>query len=262
MRSNTIELEYNKSIATLWLNQPDKGNALSLEMAREITLALDSLVKNHCRLLIIRGRGKHFCTGADLAEMRSSAKADFDSNKKDAIALSDMFQRLQHLPIPVVAVVHGAVYGGASGLVCCADIAIGIRSTETPINFCFSEVKLGLAPAIISGYVINAIGLRQVRRYFLSAENINQDTALKIGLLHQLIHHEELDYFIKSMGEKFQKNSPQAMAACKLLLENSKYYNHQEYTRASTELIARLRASPEGLEGINAFFEKRPPHWI
>lgn len=261
MRATTIELQYNNGVATLWLNRPDKGNALSLEMASEITQALDSVIKDNCRLLIIRGKGKHFCTGADLEEMHVSAKADFDTNHNDAIALSELLQRLQHLPIPVVALVHGAVYGGGSGLVCCADIAIGIRNTETPIEFCFSEVKLGLAPAIISGYVIDAIGLRQVRRYFLSAESIDQDTALDIGLLHQLIDREELDYFIKSLSENFQKNSPQAMAACKLLLENSKYFNHQEHTRASTELIARLRASPEGLEGVNAFFEKRPPHW-
>lgn len=261
MRATTTELQYRNCIATLWLNRPDKGNALCLEMAREITQALDSVVKDNCRLLIIRGKGKHFCTGADLDEMRSSAKADFETNHKNATALSELMQRLQHLPIPVVALVHGAVYGGGSGLVCCADIAVGIRNTEIPIEFCFSEVKLGLAPAIISGYVIDAIGLRQVRRYFLSAERIDQDTALNIGLLHQLIDCEELDHFIKVLSENFQKNSPLAMAACKLLLENSKYFNHQEYTRASTELIARLRASPEGLEGVNAFLDKRAPHW-
>lgn len=261
MRATTIELQYSNAIATLWLNRPDKGNALSLEMAKEIIQALECVVKDNCRLLIIRARGKHFCCGADLEEMRRSAKLDFDSNHNDAMALSELFQRLQHLPIPVVALVHGAVYGGGSGLVCCADIAVGIRNTDSPIDFCFSEVKLGLAPAIISGYVIDAIGLRQVRRYFLSAESIDQDTAVNIGLLHQLIDPQELDYFIKALGENFHKNSPQAMAACKLLLENSKYFNHQEHTRASTELIARLRASPEGLEGVNAFFEKRAAHW-
>lgn len=261
MRATTIELQYSNGIATLWLNRPDKGNALSLTMAEEISQALNSLVKDNCRLLIIRGKGKHFCSGADLEEMRTSAKSDFDSNHNDAIALSTLFQNLQNLPIPVVTLVHGAVYGGGSGLVCCADIAVGIRHTVSPVEFCFSEVKLGLAPAIISGYVIDAIGLRQARRYFLSAESIDQDTALRIGLLHQLIDQEELDYFIKALSENFQKNSPQAMAACKLLLENSKYFTHQEHTRASTELIARLRASPEGLEGVNAFFDKRAPHW-
>lgn len=261
---NSIETESStQGVMTLWLNNPEKSNAITKEMIHEIISALETIKNDEStRALILRGRGENFCAGADINEMRASGQRDFNDNLADSVLLARLFHQLQQLNIPVIAVIQGLFIGGGAGFVCCADIAIGIDNPSNPPRCFFSEVKLGLVPAVISPYVIDAIGLRQTRRYFLSAEVIDTETALNLGLLHQLCPADQIDMQLQLLCAQLLNNSPIAMNACKHLLRDSKYFtNHLAQESACCELIARLRASDQGREGLSAFLEKRNPIW-
>ena len=258
---NTIELEYaEKGFATLWLNRPEKNNAFNAEMIRELVLAIDQVQANkNLRFLLLRGRGKHFCAGADLAWMQQSAQLDFNANLNDARELAELMYSLYHLKLPTLAVVQGAAFGGAVGLVACCDMAIGAHDAV----FSLSEVRIGLAPAVISPFVVKAIGERATRRYAMTGERFSGERARELGLLSETYAAAELDDALHGWLDNLMLNSPQAMRASKDLLREASSASVSPALRRYTEnAIARIRVSPEGQEGLNAFLEKRKPRWL
>ncbi|MGH8355816.1 MAG: gamma-carboxygeranoyl-CoA hydratase, partial [Pseudomonas sp.] len=256
----TIQLEIDaRGIATLWLNRPEKHNAFNAEMIRELILALDAVQANRSlRFLLLRGRGKHFCAGADLAWMQQSASLDYNANLNDARELAELMHNLYQLKIPSLAVVQGAAFGGALGLVGCCDMAIGASDAQ----FCLSEVRIGLAPAVISPFVVQAIGERAARRYALTAERFGGERARELGLLAECYPAAELDEALGKWVDNLLLNSPQAMQASKdLLKEVGSGVLTPALRRYTENAIARLRVSPEGQEGLRAFLDKRKPAW-
>ncbi|MGF6693986.1 methylglutaconyl-CoA hydratase [Metapseudomonas resinovorans] len=257
---NTLQLDIaDNGVATLWLNRPDKNNAFNAGMIRELILALDA-VKAHgkVRFLVLRGRGRHFSAGADLAWMQESAQLDYTANLDDARELAELMYNLYHLKVPTLAVVQGAAFGGALGLISCCDMAIGAVDAQ----FCLSEVRIGLAPAVISPFVVQAIGERAARRYALTAERFSGERARELGLLAECYPAEELDQAVEAWTANLLQNSPQGMSATKDLLREvgsgALSPNLRRYTESA---IARIRVSPEGQEGLRAFLEKRKPSW-
>ncbi|WP_407311046.1 enoyl-CoA hydratase-related protein [Pseudomonas sp. nanlin1] len=257
---DTVQLQHDaRGFATLWLNRPEKRNAFDALMINELTQALaDVEGASHVRFLLLRGRGQHFCAGADLAWMQASASLGEQRNRREAQALGELMARLAQLALPTLAVVQGAAIGGAVGLVSCCDMAIG----STDALFSLSEVRLGLAPALISPYVVQAIGPRAARRYALSAERFDGQRAASLGLLNEACTAEQLEARLEHWVTQLLLNGPEAMRATKALLtEVGSGITTPQVRRACEDTIARLRTGAEGQEGLRAFLEKRPPHW-
>ncbi|SDT24391.1 gamma-carboxygeranoyl-CoA hydratase [Pseudomonas oryzae] len=256
----TVQLEFDpRGFATLWLDRADKNNAFNGAMIQELIQALD-VVQDHgeLRFLVLRGRGKHFSAGADLAWMREAAELDYDANLRDAQALAELMYNLYHLKLPTLAVVQGAAFGGAVGLAACCDVAIGAEDAQ----FSLSEVRIGLLPAVISPFVVQAIGERAARRYALSAERFAGSRARELGLLAECYPAAELDAALEQWIANLLLNSPQAMKATKDLLKEVGSGALSPALRRYTEsAIARVRVSAEGQEGLRAFLEKRQPQW-
>ncbi|SDF01553.1 gamma-carboxygeranoyl-CoA hydratase [Phytopseudomonas seleniipraecipitans] len=256
----TIELHTDpRGVATLWLNRPDKHNAFNAEMIAELIQALRQVSEDDSvRFLLLRGRGKHFSAGADLAWMQASAQLDYAANLRDAHELGELMSLLYHLPCPTLAVVQGAAFGGAVGLTACCDIAIGASEA----TFSLSEVRIGLVPAVISPYVVQAIGERATRRYALSAERFNGECARELGLLAECYPAAELEAEVEQWIANLLLNSPQAMRESKALLHSVGSGVLSDALRQRTEsVIAGIRVSEEGQEGLNAFLHKRKPAW-
>ncbi|EKT4485931.1 enoyl-CoA hydratase/isomerase family protein [Shewanella algae] len=247
----------SRGVSSLVMNRPQLANAFDEMMIAELIDALESLARDPaCRVLLLKANGKHFSAGADLNWMRKQAAMDFDDNLKDAAELARLMATLDQFPKPSLALVQGAAFGGALGLVCCCDIAIATPKA----SFCLSEVKLGLIPAVISPYVRRAMGERQARRYMLTAERFDAEVAKTLQLVHQVA--DDLEAAAAPLIESLLGNSPQALNWCKQLISDIRHGLIDEQTLALTgEAIARIRVSAEGQEGLNAFFEKRPPNW-
>ncbi len=257
----TIELEMDpRGFATLWLNRPEKNNAFNAEMIRELVLAIDQVQSDKSlRFLLLRGRGRHFSAGADLAWMQQSAKLDFEANLTDARELAEMMYSLYHLKLPTLAVVQGAAFGGAVGLIACCDMAIGAHDAQLSL----SEVRIGLAPAVISPFLVKAIGERATRRYSMTGERFSGERARELGLLSETYDAAELNDSLHGWIDTLLLNSPQAMRASKdLMREASSVLLSPALRRYTENAIARIRVSPEGQEGLNAFLEKRKPKWL
>ncbi|HLD67940.1 MAG TPA: gamma-carboxygeranoyl-CoA hydratase [Pseudomonas sp.] len=256
----TLELEQDpRGFATLWLDRSEKNNAFNAQMIRELILALDAVQADRSlRFLLLRGRGKHFSAGADLAWMQHSATLDYSANLADSRELAELMHNLYQLKLPTLAVVQGAAFGGALGLISCCDMAIG----ATDAQFCLSEVRIGLAPAVISPFVVQAIGERAARRYALSADRFDGKRARQLGLLAECYAPDQLEQAVADWVDKLLLNSPQAMQASKtLLLEVGSGVLSPALRRYTENAIARIRVSPEGQEGLRAFLEKRQPGW-
>jgi methylglutaconyl-CoA hydratase len=257
---HTLELLRDpRGFATLWLNRPEKNNAFNAQMIRELILALDAVqADTSLRFLLVRGRGKHFSAGADLSWMQQSANLDYNTNLDDARELAELMYNLAKLKIPSLAIVQGAAFGGALGLVSCCDMAI----STTDAQFCLSEVRIGLAPAVISPFVVQAIGERAARRYALTAERFDGVRAREIGLIAECYPAQELEQQIAAWIDNLLLNSPQAMRASKdLLREVGNGALTPALRRYCENAIARIRTSAEGQEGLRAFLDKRQPAW-
>jgi methylglutaconyl-CoA hydratase len=250
----------DQGIATLTMNRPKLHNAFDDLLIEELTAALLRLSSdNRCRVVLLTGSGKSFSAGADLNWMRRMADYTREENLRDALGLATLMQTLNSLAKPTIALVQGATYGGGVGLVACCDMAI---ATERA-TFCLSEVKLGLLPAVISPYVIGAIGSRACRRYFLTAEAFDAAEAGRLGLVHEVVAD---DAALRSRGQELAtlllKNGPRAMAAAKELIAGVAGRVVDAGLISDTAgRIAERRASTEGREGLTAFLEKRTPEW-
>ncbi|MCP1645396.1 methylglutaconyl-CoA hydratase [Pseudomonas citronellolis] len=255
-----IQLEKDpRGVATLWLNRPDKNNAFNAATIAELIRALDQVADDaEVRLLVLRGRGRHFCGGADLAWMQEAVKLDYQGNLADAQQLAELLNNLHLLKKPTLAVVQGAAFGGGVGLVACCDMALGSEQAQ----FCLSEVRIGLIPATIGPFVTKAIGQRAATRYALTAERFDGARARELGLLDECYAAEELEEKVEAWVANLLCNSPCALMACKALFQEigsgELSPNLRRYTEAA---IARIRISPEGQEGLHAFLEKRKPAW-
>ena len=243
------------NVAEIHLNRPEKNNALNNQLITELTQQLKQCDNDpSINLVILRGEGKHFCAGADLVDMQAMVNASQEENKQDALQLAHLMQTLYHLSKPTIALTHGAVMGGAIGLVACCDIAIAADDSV----FCFSEVKLGLIPAVISPYVLRAIGHRQARRYFLSAERFSAQQAMDINLVHEQIAVDEIDSVRDQWIQQITSNDATAITQCKRLIENVNDKPIDESLIDMTaEAIANIRVSPQGQAGLLAFLERR-----
>lgn len=246
--------------ATVTLNRPDRHNAFDDRMiARLSQIFADISMDAAVRFVILAANGKSFSAGADLSWMQRVAGQSRSENEADALALAEMLQAIDGCPKPVIAVVDGAAYGGGVGLLACCDIVLA----SPKANFALSEVRLGLIPAVISPYVIAAIGSRACRRFFLTGERFSAEQAAELGLVHQIAPSEELAGAVEAICLDLRRGGPAAQAAAKQLISVvTQTADKKSLGRWTASRIADLRDSPEGREGIAAFFAKRPPSWM
>jgi methylglutaconyl-CoA hydratase len=260
--TDCILSEVRGNTAWLTLNRPQVHNAFDDGLISALTAALNDIENDPAvRAVVLTGAGSCFSAGADLHWMRGMAAASETDNRHDSLRLATLMRTLQYLSKPTIARVNGSAYGGGVGLVACCDIALGVDSAK----FALSEVKLGLVPAVISPYVIAAIGLRQARRLFLTGEVFDAATAARIGLLHAVMPPEHLDEAIEKQLYLLAKAGPLAQREAKQLalrIGGSDRAQAESTDIANAELIARLRVSEEGQHGLAAFLDKRAPRWV
>lgn len=251
----------SRGVLTLTLNRPDVHNAFNAELIAELHSALrEAESRDSVRVIVLTGAGPSFSAGADLEWMRTQIEASEEENRADAERLADMLRRLNYLSRPTIARINGHAFGGGVGLAACCDIAIACDDAL----FGLTESRLGLAPAIISPYVIHAIGERQARRWFLTGSRFDARLALHMGLLHETSARGSLDETIDAEISELLKSGPQAVCVSKKLVFQSSNWEREEQKQLDREnaaLIARLRISGEGQEGLAAFLEKRKPQW-
>ena len=255
-----LTIEIRNGIALLALSRPDVHNAFDETLIEELTSALRAIDGDETvRAVVLLGAGRSFCAGADLNWMKRMAAYGRAENLADAKALATMLGTLNTLTKPTIARVHGAAYGGGVGLVACCDIAIAAQEA----TFSLSEAKLGLIPATISPYVIEAIGARMARRYFLTAERFDAAEAYRIGLVHDIVQAGELDNRINEVLGALVVAGPRAQAESKALIRAVASRPVGASVIADTAArIARVRATPEAKEGVAAFLGKRPAGWV
>ena len=262
MKGNNMaktKLIIDQHIAKLSLCNPEKHNAFDDEIIQELRqhLAATHQMKD-VRALLLNAEGKSFCAGADLGWMKRMADLSEAENLHDAKELAGLMADLYALPFPIVVAIQGAAYGGAIGLIACSDIAIASEKAR----FCLSEVKLGLAPATIGPYVISAMGARRCNQLFMTADVFSATQAQAYGLVHEVVEQDDLEKTVNKTLEKLLAAGPNANQSAKQLIracQNSVDENLADFTSA---MIAKLRVSDEGQEGLHAFFEKRSPNWI
>lgn len=257
---HTLEVGYGPQTAVIWLARPDVRNALDARLIDELTETFMTLAQdNNVRAIVLAGRGKAFCAGADLNAMRQSAQASEEQNKADAMRLATLLHTIYTCPKPTIARVHGACVAGGLGLATACDMAIASRETR----FALTETRLGLIASTISPYVLRAIGPRAASRWLLTAETFDAAEAWRIGLIHELCELEDLDAHINDLLGKLLLASPNALNESKRLIRDvpEQAIDAALLEETATRLAA-LRASPEGQEGIAAFLEKRSPNWV
>jgi len=254
------ELAIQDGVATVTLNRPEIHNAFDEALIAKLTetfVALDD--DGDVRIVVLAGAGRSFCAGADLNWMKRMAAFGQDENLRDATALAAMLRALYALSKPTIARVHGAAYGGGVGLIAACDIAVAVPEA----TFALTEAKLGLIPATIGPYVIEAIGARQARRYFLTAERFGAAEALRIGLVHEVAASPQLDTRIGDLVGALRVAGPSAQLECKALIRGVAHRPiDADVISGTAGHIAAVRASPEGKEGVAAFLGKRLPAWL
>jgi methylglutaconyl-CoA hydratase len=249
----------NRGVATVTLNNPEKHNAFDDSIIFALNHLFQAIAQCHdINVMVLASSGKNFSAGADLAWMQRMASYSYEENLSDANALAQMLKNLNFLPQPTIAKVQGAAFGGAVGLASCCDIVLA----SDKASFCLSEVKLGLIPATISPYVVNAIGQKASRRYFQTAERFFADKAQQLGLVDEIYPLTALDSAVTEMVNTLLANGPLAVRQAKQLAFDVAYQDIDEALIKNTcERIAAIRVSAEGQEGLTAFFEKRQPAW-
>jgi methylglutaconyl-CoA hydratase len=257
--SEPLSIRRTGAVLRLRLERPELHNAFDAGLIARLTDALDAAAADAgVRVVVLEGAGASFSAGADLNWMRGMAAASEAENRDDALALARLMRTLDELPRPTVARVHGAAFGGGVGLVACCDIAIGAVQAK----FGLTESRLGLLPAVISPYVVSAIGTRQARRWFATAEVFDAAQALRMGLLHEVVEADALDAAVERQVALLLKAGPVASASAKRLVRDVALQPERDLLdQSNARLIAALRVSPEGQEGLAAFLEKRPAEW-
>lgn len=255
----TLEIIREASVATVWMNRPERHNAFNATVIAELTRAFEQLAEEtSVRVVVLAGRGKSFSAGADLAWMKAAGEASLDENLDDARRLAEMLSRIAGCPKPTIARVHGAALGGGMGLASACDICVASEDA----SFATSEVRFGLIPSAISPYVLRAIGRRQASRWFLTAERISAAKALDIGLAHEVVAADRLDETVGSQVALLLGGGPLAQEEAKRLIRDIPgNLIGPDILEETARRIARLRMGAEAREGLSAFLEKRSPQW-
>lgn len=253
-----VSVEKQKAYAAITLNRPDVHNAFNPAMIQEITQAFRSVGNDtSVRAVVLSGNGKSFCAGADLQYMRSIAGFSNEENQKDARTLFEMFESVFDCPVPVIGQVHGNIMGGGLGLVSACDIVAAERESR----FCFSEVKIGIIPAVISAFVLKKVPEHLARETMITGEIFGCDKAERMGLLHFAGEDEEVADFVQGKIDFIKAAGPEAVRGVKTLLRSWRLMTWDEFKAETARVIAERRASSEGQEGLKAFIEKRQPSW-
>jgi methylglutaconyl-CoA hydratase len=255
----TIDIQPDGPVATVTLRRPEVRNAFNAEMIRELTEAFQQIgAAPDTRVVVLAAEGPVFCAGADLNWMRSVVDYSFEENVADAMGLARMLEAIAGCPKPVIGRIQGAAFGGGVGLAAACDLVAAVE----PAVFCFSEVKLGLVPAVISPFVFRKVHPGLARRYFLTAETFPAAEARRIGLIAEVVPSTEaLDETVREWSRLLAANGPEALAACKRLIDEVTDAPWDDALDLAARRIAERRASAEGQEGMRAFLEKRRPTW-
>jgi methylglutaconyl-CoA hydratase len=260
MTQSTLDIRRDGPVARVYLNRPEVRNAFNDGVIAELTAAFRGFADDaDLRVVVLGAHGKAFCAGADLNWMRAMADYDWERNRADAQALADMLWAVYACPVPVVGRLQGDCYAGGMGLAAACDVLVASEA----VVFCLSEARLGLLPATISPYVIRAMGEQAARRYVVTAERFDAARAHAIGFVHELCAPEALDARVDAIVATLVANGPQAVRACKRLVQDVAGWPIDAALRADTaRRIADIRASAEGREGLQSFLGKRAPGWL
>ncbi len=254
----TIELLKQDEIITIIFNRPEIHNAFDEVMIEELIDAIELAENEKARLIIFKANGKSFCAGADLNWMKKMARYDFVTNLEDSRKLSKLIDKIYSFPTPTIAQVHGAVIGGGNGIVSACDFVIA----EENSFFVLSEVKIGLVPAVISPYVIKRIGEFNARYLMLSGKKITASQANDIGLVNVVASNSDIEKILNENIELFLSSAPETVKICKQLIRDVvNVYSYEDAKEITAKIIAEVRISKEGQEGMNSFLEKRKPSW-
>ena len=254
----TIETKIDNGVFTIWLNRPEVHNAFDETMLRELTDCFETL-ETSILCVVLRGRGKSFCAGVDLNWMKSVSKNSYEQNYTESLLLSKCFLSIYTCPKPTIAVVHGVALGGANGLLSACDLAY----CADDATFSLSEVKIGIVPACISPYVIKRVGEFVARELMLTGRRINGKEAEHYRLVNRSVPSENLDIILNELLAMLRTSGPHAMSHCKKLIHDvANKLTLMEAYDYTARMIAEIRASEEGQEGMSAFLEKRKPNWV
>jgi len=258
---SSVTTDIAAGVARVTLNRPEKRNALDRATIEALTRALrDCAADDAVRVVLLTGAGEIFCAGADLAEMQAQVHADEAANLENAERLATLLAVLDCIPKPTLARVNGDGYGGALGLLGACDIVVAVAEAK----FAFTEVRLGIIPAVISPFVLGKMGESAARRYFLTAEILTAANLKELGLVHEVVAADQLDAGCARIIEALLRAAPQAQGEAKTLIRDLAHASARHRAAASTEAatrLARLRVQPEAQEGFSAFFAKRKPRW-
>jgi methylglutaconyl-CoA hydratase len=258
MKLERLQVELEQGVARVWLNRPEARNAFDGLMVTELRKTLFEFgTQDSVRVVVLGGRGPVFCAGADVQWMKAMAAFTREDNLREAQALADLFFTVYNSPKPMVARVHGAALGGGAGLVAACDVSVAALGTR----FGFTEVRLGLVPAVISPYVLPKIGEAAARELFLTGERFEALKAQEIGLVGAAVPAEDLDKIVELRVGALLQSGPRAVAEAKSLIREVAWRRVEDVQRYTVERIADVRTSAEGQEGLRAFREKRKPDW-
>lgn len=254
-----LDIQKKGAAAWLWLSRPEVRNALNDELIAALETALDVLEKDaQARVLVLAGRGPAFCAGGDLARMEKAAKMTKARSRREASRFAKLLYRLAAYPKPVVARVHGPAFAGGMGLVAAADLVVAAEEAE----FALPETRIGLVPAMISPYLVRAMGAQQARRYMLTGERLGAKEAQRIGFAHECVPAAQLDAAVDAICARLALAGPEALARTKKLLQRvAGAAITPELAAETAAVLADARAGAEAREGIRSFLEKRKPSW-
>ncbi|MBD3382675.1 MAG: enoyl-CoA hydratase/isomerase family protein [candidate division Zixibacteria bacterium] len=256
---STIKYDQDGKVARITFCRPEIHNAFNSTMINELydlfmKLKTDSTV----RVVVLTGEGKSYCAGADLNWMRAVKDYSYEQNLKESLELAALFRLIYEFPRPVIGRINGAAIGGGTGFVAVTDIAVAAGVAM----FSFSEVKIGVVPACISPYVVKRVGEGRAREFFLTGERLTALRANEAGLVNRVVENDKLDSEVEAIVGQILTSGPDALAVCKTLLHKIADQNMDEAEKYTAEVIADLRKSPEGQEGMDAFLNKRKPNWV
>jgi len=254
-----LQVEQRGPAAWLWLNRPELRNALNDVVLNSISTLLQELERDSsCRVVVLAGRGQAFCAGGDLARMEQAAKMTKARSKSEAARFAKLLYRMHTFPKPLIARVHGAAFAGGMGLAAACDLVVAAEEAE----FCLPEVRIGLVPAMISPYIVRAIGAQQARRYVLTGERLAAREAHRIGFVHECVAAAELDACVSKFASQLAQAGPEALARSKKLLATvERTAISPRLAEETAAVLADARAGEEAGEGIRSFLEKRRPRW-
>ena len=258
MKYDTLMVKKEENVFTVTLNRPEVHNALNEKLMRELTSCFREInLDKTIRTVVLTGNGKSFCAGADLNWMKSMVKYSKEENIRDSKLLLDLYETIDTCSKPVIGKINGHAFGGGLGLLAVCDITIALPD----LKFAFSEVKLGIIPAVISPYIIRRIGPAITRRLFITGERFDSSYAEHIGLIDYVVSRETFDATVEKHVEQIKSSGPLAVKEVKNLIQQYQKMDINDYKNFTVEKIAELRVSKEGQEGIHAFLEKRKPWW-